>query len=341
MAKKNQQQQTQPETQPETQSKQRYAMGIDLGGTKILAAVIDQDGKVVGRGKKSTQAEKGPEVVIERIGKAMDEAVSSAGLTKQAVVGIGIGAPGIVDSTRAFVIEITNIPGFRNIDIGGALKKWHDVKVSLSNDVRVAAVGEHRMGAGKGLNNLIAVFVGTGIGGGVILNGKVYEGSRGSAGEIGHMVTMADGPFAVGGGVRGGIEAIASRSAIERDLRAGMAAGRSSILEELMREKGGAMTSSVLAKAVMKHDSLTTEVLQRAAHYLGLHAASLVNAFDPEALIYGGGVIEGLGEWMLGQIRTTALQYVINRNRIDEVKIIEAKLGDDAGVVGAALLALE
>jgi glucokinase len=197
------------------------------------------------------------------------------------------------------------------------------------------------MGAGKGLNNLIAVFVGTGIGGGVILNGKVYEGSRGSAGEIGHMVTMADGPFAVGGGVRGGIEAIASRSAIERDLRAGMAAGRSSILEELMREKGGAMTSSVLAKAVMKHDSLTTEVLQRAAHYLGLHAASLVNAFDPEALIYGGGVIEGLGEWMLGQIRTTALQYVINRNRIDEVKIIEAKLGDDAGVVGAALLALE
>ena len=101
------------------------------------------------------------------------------------------------------------------------------------------------------------------------------------------------------------------------------------------------MTSSVLAKAVMKHDSLTTEVLQRAAHYLGLHAASLVNAFDPEALIYGGGVIEGLGEWMLGQIRTTALQYVINRNRIDEVKIIEAKLGDDAGVVGAALLALE
>jgi hypothetical protein len=109
----------------------------------------------------------------------------------------------------------------------------------------------------------------------------------------------------------------------------------------LMREKGGAMTSSVLAKAVMKHDSLTTEVLQRAAHYLGLHAASLVNAFDPEALIYGGGVIEGLGEWMLGQIRTTALQYVINRNRIDAVKIIEAKLGDDAGVVGAALLALE
>jgi len=324
-----------------TQVQQRYAMGVDLGGTKILAAVVDQDGNVVGRGKKSTQAEKGPDVVIERIGKAMNEALESAGLSKESITGIGIGAPGIVDSARAFVHEITNIPGFRNIDIGKSLRKWHDVNIALSNDVRVAAVGEHRMGAGKGLSNLIAVFVGTGIGGGVILGGKVYEGSRGSAGEIGHMVTMADGPFAVGGGVRGGIEAIASRSAIERELRAGLAVGRLSILNELMREKDGALTSSVLAKAVMKQDPLTIEVLQRAAHYLGLHAASLVNAFDPQALIYGGGVIESLGEWMLAQIRSTALQYTINRNRIDEVQIIQAKLGDDAGVVGAALLALD
>ncbi len=323
------------------EQQQRYAMGIDLGGTKILAAVVDQSGNVIGKGKKSTQAEKGPDVVIERIGKAMDGALESAGLTKADIIGIGIGAPGIVDSARAFVIEITNIPGFRNIDIGKALQKWHNVKVTLSNDVRVAAVGEHRMGAGKGLNNLIVVFVGTGIGGGVILNGKVYEGSRGSAGEIGHMVTMADGPFAVGGGVRGGIEAIASRSAIERELRASLAAGRISILNELMREKDGALTSSVLAKAVMKHDPLTIEVLQRAAHHLGLHAASLINAFDPQALIYGGGVIEGLGEWMLAQVRTTAKQYTINRNDLDKVQIVEGKLGEDAGVVGAALLALE
>jgi glucokinase len=334
MAKKQQQQQPQSQTQ-------RYAMGVDLGGTKILAAVVDQNGNVIGKGKKSTHAEKGPEVVIERIGKAMDDALESAGLTKQAISGIGIGAPGIVDSARAFVIEITNIPGFRNIDIGGALKKWHNVNVALSNDVRVAAVGEHRMGAGKGLNNLIAVFVGTGIGGGVILNGKVYEGSRGSAGEIGHIVTMADGPFAVGGGVRGGVEAIASRSAIERELRAGLAAGRVSELTELMKEKDGALTSSVLAKAVAKNDALTIEVLDRAAHYLGLHGASLINAFDPQALIYGGGVIEGLGEWMLGRIRTTALQYAINRHRLDEVQIVEAQLGDAAGVVGAALLALD
>ncbi len=320
---------------------ERYTIGVDLGGTKILAAVVNQDGKVVGKGKKSTQPEKGPAVVIERIMKAMDEALDDAHLSKKNVAAIGLGAPGIVDSARAFVIEITNIRDFRNIELGKALRKWSDVPVALSNDVRVAAVGEHRMGAGKGVQNLIAVFVGTGIGGGVILNGKVYEGTRGSAGEIGHMVTLADGPFAVGGGVRGGIEAIASRSAIERELRAGIAAGRPTVLPELMQEKEGALTSSVLAKAVSKNDPLTIDVLRRAAHYLGLHAASLINAFDPQMLIYGGGVIEGLGEWMLAPIRDVAKQYAINKNDLDKVSIVEAKLGEEAGVVGAALLATE
>jgi glucokinase len=319
----------------------RYAIGVDLGGTKILAAVVDQQGRVIGKGKKSTQADKGPEGVIDRIGKAMDEALVDAKLTKRNITGIGIGAPGIVDSSRAFVIEITNIPGFRDIDIGKHLRKWHDVKVALSNDVRVAAVGEHRMGAGKGLQNLICVFVGTGIGGGIILNGKVYEGSRGSAGEVGHMITLADGPFAVGGGIRGGIEAIASRSAIERELRSGIVAGRRTVLPELIKEKDGVLTSSVLAKAVAKNDPLTIDVLRRAAHYLGLYATTPINAFDPQMLIYGGGVIEGLGEWMLAPIRDVAKQYAINRNALDSVQIVEAKLGEEAGVVGAALLALD
>jgi glucokinase len=155
------------------------------------------------------------------------------------------------------------------------------------------------------------------------------------------MVVMADGPFAVGGGVRGGIEALASRSAIERELRAGIAAGRETVLPELMKEKDGALTSSVLAKAVAKNDPLALDVLRRAAHYLGLHASTLLNAFDPQMLVYGGGVIEGLGEWMLSQIRATALQFAINKSNLDRVQIVEAKLGEEAGVVGAGLLALD
>jgi glucokinase len=212
----------------------------------------------------------------------------------------------------------------------------------LSNDVRVAAVGEHRVGAGTGTHSMIAVFIGTGIGGGIILNDRPWVGYRSSAGEVGHMITLADGPFAVGGGVRGGIEALASRSAIDRDLRAGIAAGRKSVLPDLLKEKGSdAITSSVLAKAVSKNDPLTLEVLRRATFYLGLHAASLINVFDPEMLVYGGGVIEGLGEWMVAQIRDTARQNAINKHDLTKVKIVEAKLGESAGVIGSALMALD
>jgi glucokinase len=320
-------------------SKAQHTIGIDLGGTKILAAVVDSRGAVVATGKRPTKAELGPEAVIERITKTMDETLTSVGMTREQVAAIGIGAPGPVDTARGVVLSITNMPGWSNVPIASILRKWRPVPVVLTNDVRAACMGELMMGAGKGLSNFVAVFVGTGIGGGIVVNGQVYEGARGSAGEIGHMITMADGPYAEGAGIRGGIEALASRSAIERDLQAGLAAGIKSVLPELTTKKDGAFTSSVLAAAVKKGDALTIDVLQRAAHYLGLHAASLVNCLDPQALVYGGGVIEALGEWMLGQIRETARAHFINKTKIAQVKIVEARLADQSGVVGAALYA--
>lgn len=167
-------------------------------------------------------------------------------------------------------------------------------------------------------------------------------GFRGSAGEIGHIVTLADGPYAPGSGTRGGIEALASRSAIEREIRAALREGRRSIIPELLQEKESTtITSGILAKALKKGDALTIEVLERATHYLGLHAASLINAFDPEVLVYGGGVIEALGEWMLPRIEALARQHAINKHQIERVKIAPAKLGDRAGVVGAAMFAFD
>ena len=316
-----------------------YSIGVDLGGTKILAAVVDTAGKVIGRAKKTTQADQGPTHVTSRIIKVVEEAIISADIRKQDIVSFGMGAPGTVDSKNGVVVELTNLVGWQNIPLARTLRRdWLDVPVSLSNDVRVAAIGEHRVGAGVGVDNLIAVFVGTGIGGGLVLNGKVFEGARGTAGEVGHMIMMMDGPYAFGTGVRGGIEALASRSAIERDLRHGLDRGRTSVLPELMAEKDGALTSSVLAKAVARNDALTVEVLRRAAYYLGLHAATLINAFDPNMLVYGGGVMEGLGKWMLPQIDSTARQYCINRTNLDQVHIVEAKLGEEAGAIGAALM---
>lgn len=318
------------------------AIGVDLGGTKIFAAVVDAKGHVLGTGKKSTHAEKGPEAVIQRVEKAMEEALDDAQVDKGAIVTIGVGAPGVVDNAHGLVISLPNLPGWDRVPLSKLLRRWHDVPVALTNDVRAAAIGEHRFGAGKGTHSMVAVFIGTGIGGGIIVNNQVWEGFRGSGGEIGHMVTLADGPYAPGNGTRGGIEALASRSAIERDIRAALAEGRRSIIPELLQEKETTtITSSILAKALSKGDALTIEVLERAAHYLGLHAASLINAFDPELLVYGGGVIEALGDWMLPRIDALARQHAINKHQLERVKIVAAKLGDRAGVVGAAMFAFD
>lgn len=316
-----------------------YTIGIDLGGTKILAAVVSEDGRVLGTAKKRTQSEDGPETVLKRIVRTAADAVDTAGVDLTDVISIGMGAPGVIDMARGVVVNATNMPGWINIDVNKALRAWHDVPVVLSNDVRVATFGEQVVGIGRGVNNFLAIFVGTGIGGGIVIDGKIYVGGRGSAGEIGHVIVLADGPFAVGGSVRGSIEAVASRAAIERDLRSAMAAGRPSVLPQLVPEINAKFTSSILSKAVDKGDALTIQVLQRAAHYLGLHAASLINALDPEMLIYGGGVFEALGEWMLAPVRSVARQYALNKTGLDKVKIVESKLGEKAGVVGAALMA--
>lgn len=317
-----------------------YTLGIDLGGTKILAGVVDKDGKVVATGKKTTNAVAGPETVIKRVAKAGEEALAKAGVELSQIDAIGIGCPGPVDSERGIVRSAANLPGWVNIELAKEMQKWRNVPVALSNDVRVACIGEHRSGAGKGCKNLLTIFVGTGIGGGIVINNQIYTGSRWSAAEIGHMIMMPDGPYPLGAGVRGGVETLASRTAIDRDLRAGIAAGiLKTTLPKLMEEKGGAITSSVLKAAVDANDPLAISVLQRAAYYLGLHAATLINAFDPEMLIYGGGVIEGLGEWLLKQIRPVAYANCINKFDLNKVKIVEAKLGEQAGVIGAALLA--
>jgi glucokinase len=320
-------------------TKPDYTVGIDLGGTKILAAVVAEDGSVIGTAKKRTQPEDGPDAVLKRIVKASQEAVDAAGVTLPDIIAVGMGAPGVIDMARGVVVSGTNMPGWVNVDVGRAIRAWNNVPVVLSNDVRVATFGEQVAGIGRGVNNFVAVFVGTGIGGGIVINGQIYSGSRGSAGELGHLVVMADGPYAAGGGVRGSIEAIASRAAIERDLRMAMAAGRDTILPQLVPDINVKFTSSILARAVDKGDALTIQVLQKTAYYLGLHAASLINAFDPEMLIYGGGVFEALGEWMLAPVRTVARQFSLNKTNLDKVQIIEGKLGGSAGIVGAALMA--
>jgi glucokinase len=315
-----------------------HVVGMDLGGTKILAAVVDADGRVVSEAKVKTQPEKGPDAVIERMAQAAQEAVQKLKLDWDAVRGIGVGAPGPVDPDAGVVHQTPNLPGWEEVPLASQLAKSLGVPIFLENDVNLGTLGEHVLGAGRGTKDMVGIFVGTGTGGGLILDGKLRSGYRHAAAEIGHMILLADGPVC-GCGKRGCVEALASRTAIERDIWAGIAAGRRSLIPELTGGDARQLTSGVLAQAMREGDPLVLEVMARTQWYLGLLTASIVNLIDPEMIVFGGGLLEALGDEFLSPIRVTARQYFLQQAGVDKVRIVAAKLGDHAGVLGAAALA--
>jgi glucokinase len=315
-----------------------HVVGMDLGGTKILAAVVDQDGRIVAEAKVKTRPEKGPDAVVERMAEAAREAVNRLRLSWDAIRGVGVGAPGPVDPHTGIVYHTPNLPGWEEVPLTSQLGKSLGVPVFLENDVNLGALGEYMLGAGQGTTDMVGIFVGTGIGGGLILDGKLHSGYRHAAAEIGHMILLADGPVC-GCGKRGCAEALASRTAIERDIWLGIRAGRKSLIPELTGGEPERLTSGVLAQAMRESDPLVSEVVGRAQCYLGLLTASIVNLVDPEMIVFGGGLIEALGDDFLLPIRVTARQYFIQQAGADKVRIVATKLGDHAVVLGAAALA--
>jgi glucokinase len=315
----------------------RPVIGVDMGGTKILAAVVRGDGKILGSAKKRTRAELGPDEVIVRISETVFQAAESADVSLTDVEGMGIGAPGPVDPHTGMVFHTPNMPGWNDVPLGQRLSDLLGIPVFVENDVNIGTLGEHVMGAGRGTKDMVGIFVGTGVGGGIILDGQLRGGARHAAGEIGHMVVAAGGPYC-GCGRQGCLEAVASRTAIERDLRAGIQNGRENLLARIGERRLKRMTSGVLARAWAEGCPLTHEVLGRAQWYLGLHAAAIVNLLDPEMLVYGGGLIEALGDRFLEPVRAVARQHYIYQEGAP-VQIVTAELGDEAAVLGAAVVA--
>lgn len=315
----------------------RPVVGVDMGGTKILAAVVRDDGKIVASAKKQTRAENGPDQVIARIRETVRLAADGAHISLDDIAAMGIGAPGPVDAQKGIVFHTPNMPGWDNVPLGQLLSDSLGIPVFVENDVNMGTVGEFVLGAGRGTNDMVGIFVGTGVGGGIIIDGQLRRGARHAAGEIGHMVIAAGGPYC-GCGRQGCLEAVASRTAIERDLTAGIMNGRDNLLPENARGRLKRMTSSVLAKAWAEGCPLTREVLGRTQWYLGLHAAAIVNLLDPEMLVYGGGLVEALGDDFLEPVRAIARQHYLFQEGTP-VQIVTAKLGDDAGVLGAAVVA--
>ncbi|NDJ74768.1 MAG: ROK family protein [Chloroflexi bacterium] len=320
--------------------KDQHVLGIDLGGTKILAAVVDRNGHILGSAKRKTRSERGVGEVIARIIKTAYEAVDDAHLDMKAIQAIGIGAPGVTDYATGVVEFAPNLEDWVNVPLGTRLEGEFGVPVFVDNDVNAGTFGEFTVGAGRSYHNaVLGVFPGTGIGGGIVLNGRLWRGTHNAAAEIGHMVTLVDGPLC-GCGRRGCIEALASRTAIDRDIRGEIRGGRDSLATDLVDLDTDNITSGVLAKALKKGDPVVTDVLERAAYHLGVFTGTMINALDPECVIYGGGLIEACGDVMLPIIREAAYRHLIRPLAPEQLPIVEAALGDDAVVLGTAMLAV-
>jgi glucokinase len=316
-----------------------YALGIDLGGTKTLAAVVDiTSGEVVGSARKRTRAERGQDFVSQRTIELVTAALTAAKLSPDdSIIGLGVGAAGPIDCKTGVVVDAPNL-GVHDMPLGSILGKQFGKPVYVGNDVEVAAQGEYLYGAGRGYKNFICTFIGTGIGSGIVQNGRLYTGLTGTAGEVGHVIIEANGRICGCGG-RGCLEAYASRTAITKAIMAEIHHGRPSILADdaarQLRQGETIIRSGILADAIQQKDELTIEVLSEAGDYLGRALGSLLNFYNPDCIILGGGVIEAIDllfETAVHRARTTALAAP------SKTPILRAKLGDFSGVVGAACL---
>jgi glucokinase len=316
-------------------------VGADLGGTKILAGVVDGAGNILGTAKRTTKPTLGVEKVIDRLVRTITEAVAAANMELGEMRAVCSGSPGPLDPDQGIVIHAPNLTGWENVPLASELSARLGLPACIENDVNLGTWGESAHGAGRGVKNLVGIFVGTGIGGGIMLDGRLLLGWRRAAGEVGHMTMMPDGPVC-GCGRRGCLESLASRTAIERDIRSGIAAGRRSLIPDILARDGrDRITSSIIAEAMAGGDTLVTEVAGRAQYYMGLMVASLVNFIDPEMVVLGGGIVQALGQPYLDGVREVAYQYFVNKTSAEDVKIVAAELGDYAGVVGASVCARE
>ena len=321
----------------ESQGK-RYVVGVDLGGTKILVAGMDGDHTILSRTRVPTDPKEGTEAVVDRIGWAVSQVVKEMDISSDDVAGIGVGAPGPLDPETGVVTFAPNL-NWNNVPLKAMLEARLSVPVFVENDVNVGVLGEHRLGAGRGMTDLIGVFVGTGIGGGVIIGGKLYQGYNRSAGEVGHMVVRAGGPRC-GCGNRGCWEAVASRTAIVRRIAKAFRKGEKGWLYRKIAGNPSQVKSRALSRALAKGDPLVVREMKREARYLGIGVANLVNLFSPRMVILGGGVVEAMEMWLIKQVRRHVLRYALDHAMAD-VEIVPAALGDDAGILGCAVLVEE
>jgi glucokinase len=314
-----------------------YVVGVDLGGTKIVSLAVAPGGRIVGRDRRSTEASQGPQAVIQRIVDSVRQAIAEADLRKADLREVGISAPGPCDIERGLLTAPPNLPGWRDVPLARIMSETLHVPTLLENDANAAAYGEHRFGAGRPYRHMIFITISTGIGGGIIVDGSIYAGASGAAGEVGHMILEEDGP-PCGCGSRGCLEALASGSAIAREAGSLVAQGRCPLLARLLSE-GRPLDAKNVHLAAQQGDADARAVIERAGRYLGLGLANIINILNPQGIILGGGLCR-IGAMILNPARAVAREHAFAQSFAD-VSIVEGELGDQAGALGVAALAAE
>jgi glucokinase len=310
--------------------------GIDLGGTKIQTAIVDAGGKVLGQARRPTPTSGGPQDVADQMAAALQEAAEQAGVETAALEGVGVGSPGDADEKTGVVSAARNLPGWEgSFPLAEKLKEALGTEVRVGNDVQVATEAEFHLGAGREFQSLIGVFWGTGVGGGLVLDGRPWLG-RGAAGEIGHVVVKRGGAKCPCGR-KGCMEAYAGRSAMEAEARRQHEEGAKTDLFKLMeKHEKPRLTSGIWERALDHGDHLAEKLIDRAIEALGTGIASSVNLLDPEAVIVGGGLGVRFGERYMEPLMEEMSKHLFLDEKPPAVRVVT--LGDLGGAIGASLL---
>ena len=307
-----------------------YNICLDVGGTKVLGVIFDENREIVYRLKKRSKGKgNSAQNVEEVIISVVEEMIEESGIDKSRIHAIASCAPGVIDQDAGVVLFTPNLP-WRDYDIRSAMEKRFGVPFYIGNDVNLGVLGEYKFGAGRGYRNIVGFFVGTGMGGGLILNGELYTGNRFKAAEYGHMILDPEGPLC-NCGQRGCLEAFSSKQGMSAYVRQQVSRGRQSMLAEHVTE--GVFRSKHLKKALAAGDPVAVEAVDRACHYLAVATGNMINTFSPDLVIYGGGIIESMGDLFLEKILSEVDRYCMPSIRAT-VDIKNAALGDDSVIYG-------
>jgi glucokinase len=310
-----------------------WFIAVDLGGTQLRAALCTPDGTIHKRVREKTRAERGPDDVMARVCQAAEQVWPGEGPVRA----IGMSAPGPLDPFEGVVIGAPNLPGWDRVPVRDILNERFDLPVLVGNDANLAALAEHRFGAGRGFDDMVYMTISTGIGGGIVLGGRLLLGHKGLAGEIGHMVVQRGGPLC-GCGNRGCLEAVASGTAIGRQAQTLAISGRA---EAILAVAGGdvaRVNSESVGIAAAQGDKVALKLLRQAGRHVGVGIVNLMHLFNPQRFVLGGGVTQ-TGELLFKPIRRTVRRWAMSALYWQETEIVLAELGDDVCLLGALALA--